>query len=175
MQILLYFAIVLGGLVALILIISALMPATYSISQDTTIQASPKKVQDHIADLNHYRDWNPWQQMEPGSKQQIEGTPHTIGHSYSWEGKKIGAGQLTLQSITPGNEVKFKLEFFKPWKSVASDEWKFEGDEKSCKVTWSNNGPLAWPMARLMGPMIVKQLNTQFAVGLKNLKTLCEK
>ncbi len=175
MQILMYFAIVLGSLVALILIVSAFMPGTYAIKAETTIDAPKRKVQDHIADLNHYRDWNPWQQMEPGSKQQIEGTPHVIGHSYAWEGKKIGAGKLTLQSITPGNEVKFKLEFFKPWKSIASDEWKFEGDDKNCKVTWSNNGPLAWPMARLMGPMIVKQLNTQFAVGLKNLKTLCEK
>ena len=175
MQILLYFLIVLGGLVALILVISAMMPAAYAIKAETTINAPAAKVHDHIADLNHYRDWNPWQKMEPASSQKVEGTPHTIGHKYSWEGKKIGAGCLTLTSNTPEQEVKFKLEFFKPFKSVAADEWKFEGDQKSTKVTWSNHGPLAWPMARLMGPMIIKQLNQQFAEGLKNLKELCEK
>lgn len=175
MLILVYILVILGSLIVIALVAATLMPASYAVTAETTINASPRKVQDHIADLNHYRDWNPWQKMDPGSSQKIEGTPHTIGHKYSWDGKKVGSGYLMLTSITPGNEVKFKLEFFKPFKSVASDEWKFEGDEKSTKVTWSNNGPLAWPMARLMGPMITKQLNQQFAEGLKNLKALCEK
>jgi hypothetical protein len=67
------------------------------------------------------------------------------------------------------------LEFLKPWKSKAKDNWLFEhwGDGET-KVTWQNSGNLPWPMARLMGPIIHKNLNHQFEAGLSNLKKFCE-
>ena len=71
--------------------------------------------------------------------------------------------------------IHFDLEFLKPWKSKAKDNWLFEqwGDGET-KVTWQNSGELPWPMARLMGPVITKNLTHQFGIGLNNLKNLCE-
>jgi hypothetical protein len=71
--------------------------------------------------------------------------------------------------------IHFDLEFFKPWKSKAKDNWHFESvGSNETKVIWQNSGQLPWPMARLMGPMISKGLNKQFVEGLNNLKKLCE-
>jgi hypothetical protein len=84
-------------------------------------------------------------------------------------------GSLTINSID-NKHIHFDLEFLKPWKSRAKDNWLFEawGDGSETKVTWQNSGNLPYPMARIMGPMINKNLNKQFEEGLGNLKKMCE-
>lgn len=152
------------------------MPGKYTIEKSIVINASPDTVYNNVADLNNYRDWNPWQKMEPGAKANISGTPKTTGHKFEWEGKKIGQGSLTVKALNPPHKADIQLEFIKPWKSIASDNWTFEDLKNgSTKVTWNNHGPLAYPMARLMGPVINKNLSHQFEQGLKNLKEMCEK
>ena len=44
------------------------------------------------------------------------------------------------------------------------------GEAGETKVTWQNNGELPFPLARLMGPLLKKNLDKQFGEGLKNLK-----
>jgi hypothetical protein len=162
------------GVVLVLLLIAALLPGKYHIEKTAIIARPVELVMDKVADLHHYAAWNPWQQSDPGAKGTITGAPKTIGHSYAWEGKKVGVGSLTVRDID-NKHVHFNLEFIKPFKSKASDDWMFEewGNGET-KVTWSNNGEFPFPVARLMGPMILKELNQQFAQGLNNLKKMCE-
>jgi Polyketide cyclase / dehydrase and lipid transport len=162
------------GFIAAMLLLSLILPAKYNVQQSTTINAPVTKVFDHVANLNNYRNWNPWQRLDPTATSDISGTPKTIGHKYNWYGKKIGMGSLTLRGIAENKNIDFALEFIKPWKSKADDSWIFEETTDGTKATWRNSGGLPWPMARLMGPMISKQLNHQFLQGLKNLKEACE-
>ena len=163
------------GLIALLLIISAMLPKSYNVEKSAIIKKSVSDVMNNVGDLSHYKQWNPWQQMDPTSKATITGTPKTPGHKYAWEGKKVGVGALTLNSID-NKHIHFLLEFFKPFKSKAKDNWLFEswGDGNETKVTWQNSGEFPWPIARLMGPTITKQLHEQFVTGLNNLKKMCE-
>ncbi len=165
---------ILAGLIVLILLVAAFLPGSYNVEKSTIINKPVNGVMDKVADFNYYKQWNPWQQMEPQSKQEITGTPKTPGHKYSWSGKKIGEGSLTLRDIDP-KHVHINLEFIKPWKAKANDNWLFEewGNGET-KVTWQNNGALPYPMARLMGPYLNKSLQKQFVTGLENLKKLCE-
>jgi ribosome-associated toxin RatA of RatAB toxin-antitoxin module len=172
MMIVLYIVI---GLVALLLILPAFMPKTYSIEKTIMVNSSPDVCYDKVADLNHYSAWNPWSQMEPTASKKIEGSPKTVGHKYHWEGKKIGKGTLSVKNLDPGKSAKIDLEFIKPWKALSEDDWKFETIGNQTKITWKNRGPLIYPIARLMGPMINKNLSKQFEQGLVNLKNLCEK
>jgi hypothetical protein len=173
-MVILYIVSGLVGVVVIILIVALFMPGRYHIEKRAIIARPKDFVMDRVADLNYYAQWNPWQKMEPGSKSEINGTPKTAGHSYSWEGKKIGMGSLTLRDIDR-RHVHFYLDFVKPWKASASDDWHFEewGNGET-KVTWQNSGDLPYPIARLMGPMLSKTLEKQFVEGLKNLKNLCE-
>lgn len=163
------------GLIVVLLLVSFLMPSKYLVEKSAIIKKSAAEVMDKVGNLNFYSQWNPWQQTDPTTKATISGAPKTIGHKYSWEGKKIGIGSLTLASID-AKHIHFDLEFIKPWHSKAKDNWLFEewGDGSECKVTWQNSGELPWPLARLLGPMINKQLNHQFEKGLNNLKEICE-
>lgn len=166
---------ILAGLILLLLIIAALMPKNYHVEKTIIIKKNIADVMSKVGNLNSYAQWNPWQQMDPTAKATITGTPQTPGHKYAWEGKKTGVGSLTINSLDD-KHIHFDLEFLKPWKSRAKDNWLFEvwGDGGETKVTWQNSGDLSWPMARLMSPMINKNLNHQFQVGLDNLKKLCE-
>lgn len=162
------------GLILVLLIITAAMPGTYSVEQTIVINKPVKDVMSRVGNLNDYASWNPWQQADPSSKKTITGAPDNPGHTYAWEGKKTGMGRLTLSMIDE-KHIHFDLEFFKPWKSKAKDNWLFENrGEAETRVTWHNSGELPWPIARLMGPMIHKNLTHQFGIGLNNLKKLCE-
>lgn len=163
------------GLIGLVLLVAALMPKNYNVEKSSIIKKNSAEVMNRVGNLNSYSQWNPWQQMDPTAKATITGTPNTPGHKYAWVGKKTGIGSLTLNSID-NKHIHFDLEFLKPWKAKAKDNWLFEqwGDGNETKVTWQNSGDLPWPMARLMSPMINKNLNHQFVVGLNNLKKMCE-
>ena len=163
------------AVIVAMLLIALFLPGKYHVEKSVIIKKPVPFVMDKVADLNHYAAWNPWQRMETGSKSTIMGTPKQPGHKYSWEGKKIGVGHLTLRSMD-AKHIHFDLVFIKPWKATANDDWLFEEwGTGETKVTWRNNGDLPYPIARLMGPMLNKNLNRQFTEGLNNLKALCEK
>lgn len=163
------------GLMLALLIAAALMPKAYSIERTIIILRPVAEVMSKISDLNYYSEWNPWQKTDPTVKRTVTGTPATAGHRYSWVGKKVGEGQLTFLNMD-SEHIHLDLEFFKPFKSKAKDNWHFQAwGENETKVTWQNSGELPWPMGRLMGPMISKGLGKQFEEGLLNLKAMCEK
>jgi hypothetical protein len=163
------------GIIVLFFAIAAVLPGSYNVEKSIVINKPAGEPYDKVANLNNYRDWNPWQKMEPSAKSDITGTPGTSGHKFAWEGKKIGVGSLTMKSAVPSKSVNLHLEFIKPFASKANDNWIFEENNGSTKVTWQNDGGLPYPMGRIMGAMIIKNLNTQFEQGLKNLKEVCEK
>ena len=169
------FVYIIIGLIALLLIIAALLPKVYNVEKIIVISKPVADVMNRVGNLNFYSQWNPWQQMDKTATNNITGTALTPGHKYAWEGKKVGVGSLTLNNMDD-KHIHFDLEFLKPWKSKAKDNWLFEqwGDGNETKVTWQNSGQLPWPIASLMGPMIVKNLNHQFEQGLDNLKKMCE-
>jgi hypothetical protein len=162
------------GLIAGLLVLAFFMPKVFNIEKTIIIGKPVEDVMNRVGNLNFYSLWNPWQQMDKSATNDITGTPKEPGHKYAWVGKKIGVGSLTLRDIDE-KHIHFDLVFLKPWKSNAKDNWLFENwGEGETKVTWQNSGELPWPMARLMGPMINKNLNHQFGVGLENLKKMCE-
>ncbi|HEY8388849.1 MAG TPA: SRPBCC family protein [Parasegetibacter sp.] len=163
-----------GALIVIVLIVAAMLPSSYHVQQSIIIKAPVPDVMERVGNLNFYKQWNPWQQMEPEAQAEIVGEPVAPGHKYTWQGRRIGSGSLLLKQIDK-KHIHFDLQFLRPWKSSASDNWLFEewGDGGT-KVTWQNFGNLSYPMARLFGPTLNKQLNQQFITGLENLKKMCE-
>ena len=163
------------GILLVALVIALLSPPRYQIEKSIIIRSPQPEVMNKVADFNYYKQWNPWQQMEPTASAVITGAARTRGHRYEWNGKKVGAGSLTLRDIDH-KHVHIDLEFIRPFKSKASDNWLFEEwGVNETKVTWQNAGELPFPVARLMWPMIRKNLDKQFVQGLDNLKALSER
>ncbi|MEO7983957.1 MAG: hypothetical protein ABI688_07740, partial [Bacteroidota bacterium] len=113
------------GLIVTLLIIAALMPKTFNVEKTIVISKPVSEVMNRVSNLNYYSQWNPWQQSDPTAKNNVTGTEKIPGHKYAWEGKKVGVGSLTLNSVDD-KHIHFDLEFLKPWKSKAKDNWLFE-------------------------------------------------
>lgn len=162
-------------LLVLLLVVAALLPKVYHIEKSVIIKQPVAAVMGKVSDFNFYAAWNPWQQMDPAAHVWITGQPKTPGHKYEWRGKKTGTGQMLLTTIDD-KHIRLDVLFFKPWKSRATENWFFEpwSDGSETKVTWQNNGNLPYPLGRLLGPVIHKNLNHRFETGLNNLKKLCE-
>lgn len=163
------------GIIALVLLAAAFLPGKYFIEKSIIIHRPAAEVYNKVANLNHYSEWNPWQKQDPGAMATISGEAGRVGHKYYWNGKKVGDGHLTIRSTAPGKAINFDLQFLKPFKSQAIDAWDFTQTADGTKTVWRNTGELPFPIARLMGPYLTKQLNKQFEEGLQNLKDLCEK
>jgi Polyketide cyclase / dehydrase and lipid transport. len=162
------------AIVVIILVIALYLPNRYFYEKTVIIKKPCDIVVNQVANLHHYAEWNPWQQQHKNIQKEITGTPKTRGHCYAWEGKKVGKGSITIRDID-NKHVFFQLEFIKPYKAQARDNWVFEEwGHGETKVTWQNFGDLSYPMGRIMGYIMNKPLDRQFNRGLKNLKTRCE-
>ncbi len=165
---------IIAGLIILVLIIAALLPSKYNVETSAIIKRPRKEVMDKVGDFNYFSKWNPWQQMEPSANYKITGTPKTPGAQYAWKGKKIGEGRYILTGIDD-KHIHYDLEFLKPMKARSKDNWLFEDwGTSETKVTWQNAGDLPYPVGRLIGGAINKNLHKQFTQGLNNLRKLCE-
>ncbi|MFN0048944.1 MAG: SRPBCC family protein [Cytophagales bacterium] len=174
MKILKNIGIGLGVFLLIIAIVPALLPDKYMVERSIEIDKPVDLVFLAVADFNSYKKWNPWTQMEPTSKQTIEGEAATVGSKWSWDGKKVGKGSLTILALEPGKSIKSSLVFLVPMQSQASDTWKFEATPTgSTKVIWHNEGGFGY-MDRYFGLMLDGMLGGQFETGLKNLKSLAE-
>lgn len=166
---------VLLAIIVLLAILSYVMPNSYKIEKVITIDATPEKVYSNVANFSSYNQWNAWQQGDPTAKNVITGTPCTVGHHYSWDGKKVGVGSLTLKSTVENKSVEFDLQFVKPMQSTAYDNWTFTAKgSNQCNVTWTNGGMLPNPVMKVLSPLFRPMLNKQFDKGLSNLKAICE-
>lgn len=168
---------ILGALVVvivLLLIIALFLPDGYFIEKSAIIKKPCDFVMDKVADFQNHIQWNPWHPKSASKESAITGLAKRPGHKYSWKESKIGTGSLTLRDIDE-KHVHFDLEFIKPVKTIARDNWLFEDwGTGETKVTWQNFGSLPYPVGRLIGYMMHKNLKAQVTEGLKNLKKFCE-
>lgn len=136
--------IVLGVVVAalvLLLGIAATRPSHYHIERSATIAAAPATVFGLVNDLHRFPDWSPWQKLDPAMKITYGGPATGVGSGYYWLGnKQAGEGRMTITESTPDALVGMKLEFIKPFASVASTRLAFVPVEGGTRVGWAMDG-----------------------------------
>ncbi len=162
------------ALIALVLTIAALLPANFHIERSIVVNASPQQVYEQVTDLNKYLKWNPWSEIEPKAKNTMGEIISGEGASWSWEGKKIGKGKLTILKADKYTSVETKLEFIEPWESVNYGFWTFTPQAVGTKVVWAFEGTFSYPFERFMYFYIDRKLGDDFDRGLTNLKQKCE-
>ena len=63
------------------------------------IAAKPADVYAKINDFHHWEAWSPWLIMEKQAKVDI----NKEGKYYSWDGKRIGSGNMKITSENPNS------------------------------------------------------------------------
>jgi Polyketide cyclase / dehydrase and lipid transport len=169
--------IVLGvaGLVAILIVVIAVQPATFAGERATVIAAPADVVFAHLDGARALDVWSPWLKMDPDLTLTHQGPETGVGSGESWEGPQMGVGRLTVTNVKPNEEVELLLEFMKPMQATNRAQFTLAPDGEGTRVAWRMEGKndFLGKAASLVMDMD-KRVGTTFESGLADLKTLAE-
>jgi hypothetical protein len=114
--------------------------ADFEVTRSTTIAAPPEKVHGLIDDFHRWRQWSPWEDVDPDLQRDYSGADSGVGARYAWEGnRKAGKGNMEITESTP-ERVGVRLQFEKPWKATNQVAFELAPSNGSTNVTWRMNG-----------------------------------
>ena len=141
----------------------------FHLSRSIHIDAPSEKVFNIISDFSQWRVWSPWLIQDPNATLNIAAD----NKSYSWEGTRVGSGNMTIVDEDPNRKIHFDLNFLKPWKSHSDVAFLLEEKDGGTEVSWSMDGSLPWFMF-WMKKMTMAFIGMDYDRGLNMLKDYVE-
>ena len=157
-------------------IIVAIRPSQFRVTRRGAIDAPPEVVFPQINNLHNWQAWSPWAKLDPSAKNTYAGPPEGVGSSFAWDGSnKVGAGRMTITESQPCELVRFRLEFFKPFKATNVAEFTIQPEGGQTVVTWSMTGTNNFVMKAVGLFMDCDKMCGDFFVkGLADMKAVAE-
>jgi uncharacterized protein YndB with AHSA1/START domain len=177
LEIIAIIAIVLAIAVAVVLILAATKPGTFSVRRAISVRAPAEKIFPLINDFHQWRSWSPYENRDPAMKRSYSGAASGKGAVYGWEGNKnVGSGRMEILDATMPSKIVIKLDFFTPFEGHNTAEFTMLPQGDATGVTWLMHGPSSL-MSKVMQVFINldKMIGKDFEAGLVNLKNLTEK
>ena len=149
------------------------MPKPYSLQVSEDINAPIDTVFDVLNDLNQLNAWSPFSAMDPSLVSTISTPASGVGSVYSWKGKRIGSGSMTMTVCTKPYKIAFDMDF--NGKDKALSEYLITETDGVTTVTWFLGGERGFG-GQLMNALFKfdKMMAKNFADGLGSLKKLIE-
>ncbi len=165
-----------AAIVVVFLLVVAMQPAEFRITRSSTISGDASDVFAQIDDFHNWKNWSPWEKMDPEMKRTFEGETSGVGAIYSWEGnKKVGSGKMTIVESRPDELVRIKLEFFKPFAATNDTEFSLKDVENGTSVTWTMSGRNGFlGKAMCLFKNMDKMVGPDFENGLAQMKSTVE-
>ena len=166
-----------AAVVVLFLIAVAMQPSDFKVERTATVHAPAPVAFAQVNDFQNWRAWSPWEKVDPALKRQYEGPKAGTGAVYAWQGnKEVGEGRMTIVESRPGELVRIKLEFFKPFAATNTAEFSFKPSGDGTAVTWTMTGQnnfLAKAMCLFVN--MDRMVGGMFEQGLAQMKTGVER
>ncbi|MBB4862544.1 uncharacterized protein YndB with AHSA1/START domain [Pseudomonas nitritireducens] len=163
--------------VAVVLVLAANRPGTFRVERTLRIQAPPEKIQGYIEDFHQWRQWSPFEKLDPDMQRTFSGAQQGRGAVYAWSGNgKAGAGRMEILESDPGSRTTIALDFLKPFKASNTAEFTLVPRDGGTEVTWAMFGPVPF-VAKIMHLFfdVDRMVGKDFEAGLASLKVLAEK
>jgi Polyketide cyclase / dehydrase and lipid transport len=174
-------AIVLAVAIAVVLILAATKPDSFSVQRAASVKAAPEKIFPWINDFHKWKSWSPYENKDPAMKRSYSGAADGTGAVYGWEGNKnVGSGRMEILDSSVPSKIVIKLDFFTPFEGHNTAEFTMlpQGDATNVTtdVIWLMHGPAPF-MHKVMQVFmnLDNMIGKDFEVGLINLKNLAEK
>jgi uncharacterized protein YndB with AHSA1/START domain len=170
-------AVVLALAVAIVLILAATKPDSFSVQRATSVKAPPEKVFPWINDFHRWKSWSPYENKDPAMKRSYSGAADGKGAVYGWEGNKnVGSGRMEILDSSAPAKIVIKLDFFAPFEGHNTAEFTMLPQGDATNVIWLMHGPAPF-MHKVMQVFmnLDHMVCKDFEAGLTNLKNLAEK
>jgi hypothetical protein len=169
------------GIVVFVFLIAAVAfiatrPASFRYQRSAHVSASPQYVYSIINDLHQWALWSPYDKRDPDMKKSFGGPLEGPGASYTWNGNsQVGEGRLTIEESKPGELVRMKLEFSRPFKATNEVNFVLVPDDGGTRVSWIMDGKKNFvSKAMCLFMDMDKMVGSDFEVGLANLNTVAK-
>jgi effector-binding domain-containing protein len=163
----------LAALVALLVGVAVLLPATVQVERSAVIKASAEEVFVVINDLTRFKEWASWSETDPGMTITLSGPPMGAGASLSWRSDAFGSGTLEITESTPFKVVATRLDFGSS--GGGKGTLSLAPVDGGTKVTWVFETKLGFnPVERYMGLMMDTWVGADYERSLARLKALVE-
>lgn len=173
-KILRFFLILILVLLVGFLVLCMTSPSELKVERSTTMAAPKAAVWEQIVKFNNWSNWSPWKEQDTTIVVDITGVDGQPGSVYHYVGKTSGEGATTNTGVTDG-EMKYEMNFIKPFKATADGYYRVVEEGGKTKVTWyfhQNHGFFMRGFAAIMG--IEKMLIKSFDRGLELMKNYTE-
>ncbi len=167
---------VIAVIVSILVAFIATRPSEFRITRSGAVPGPVAAVFPHVNELRKWEAWSPWARLDPNAKSTFEGPAAGTGASMAWAGNnQVGEGKMTITDSRPNELVRFKLEFYRPFKATNTAEFTFKAEGGQTTVTWSMSGTNNF-MAKAMNLVINcdRMVGGQFEKGLANLRAVVE-
>lgn len=160
-----------GALLIGLLFYLSSLPGEFQVKRSKQVKAPIQQAFDHVRDFRNWPDWSPWLLHEPDATVSYSDTSGEVGGHYSWEGRHIGAGKMTLTEQNRPYTLQCELQFLRPFKSNSRVSFHFEEQEEGTLITWSMHGNMPF-LFRMMIPRMITMIGKDFDIGLMRLACL---
>ena len=140
------------------------------IERSINIDAPADKIYKVVSDFTDWRPWSPWLLMEPEAKVTVADD----AKSYTWDGHRVGSGNMKITEEKENSYIDYDLNFLKPWKSSSRTNFQLAQEGNSTKVTWKMDSGLPFFMF-WMKKMMEAYVGADYERGLDMLKAYVEK
>jgi effector-binding domain-containing protein/uncharacterized protein YndB with AHSA1/START domain len=166
---------IVGGILALALIVAIFLPKSGRVERSVLIKAPKEVIWEKLKDLNSFKTWSPWNVLDPSMKVTIEGAVG-VGQKYSWVGNdQVGSGSMEVKALDEMKRVDIEVKFLKPWESTSPSWTTMNDSADGVAVTWGFDWKMSYPMNVMCLFMNMdKMVGDKYAEGLENFKKMCE-
>lgn len=166
----------LGALIALLIVVILMQPATFRVERSITMAAAPESAFAQVNDFHAWTAWSPWERLDPKMKRTYDGPTSGVGAKYAWLGNdEVGEGRMTIEKSAPPSEVVIRLEFLKPFAATNTTVLTFEKTAQGNKTTWAMDGTNTFvTKAFHLVANMDKMIGADFERGLAAMKVAAE-
>jgi hypothetical protein len=170
---------ILGAIVAIVVlfvIVVAMRPNDFVVTRSAKMFAAPVAPYAEINDFRRWLPWSPWEKLDPNLQRTYEGPASGVGSIYRWVGNgNVGQGNMTITESVPGERIRIRLEFIKPFAGVNDTLFTFAPEGTQTLVTWTMSGKYNF-ITKAMGLFMSmdKMMGKWFDEGLAGIKAIVE-
>ena len=145
------------------------LDAEFTVRQNVAMHADVETVFNIVRDLRTWPNWHPLLVHEPTAQITYSKSPARERGYYHWNGKLIGTGKCTHVDLHQSRSIEQRLDFFRPFRSLAVVRWEFRDATDGIEVVWDIRMRLPF-LLRPIVPLMRQTTVKDFALGLTMLR-----
>ena len=175
MKILLRLALAAVLLVALLVGVGFVLPASYAVSRSLDFTSPPEKIWPLLDDPRAWARWTIWNKRDPAMKMRYAGPASGVGAEWAWASETEGNGRMRFVAAEAPHRLTYVLEFVDFDGGTNQGTLTLAPQAGGTRVTWAMQGEMGRnPISRWFGLFMDRLVGPDFDDGLARLRGLTD-